>query len=130
MHLENEKFLSTVLQLLEGNKKSVFITQKRLTPQPDGVLPKSDELDDLPIGITSDILDTKTDTETYPVLIRVTNGKDKKGGKKSKTSTIVQPEDLEKFWSDYSNLLKSVFVGLKKKEKKKKNKKSKGKVTK
>lgn len=116
--------------MLEGSKKSVYITQKRLTPQPDGVLPKSNELEDLPIGITSDILDTKTDTETYPVLIRVKNGRVKKGGKKLKTSTIVQPEDLEKFWSDYSNLLKSVFVGLKKKEKKKKNKKPKNKVSK
>lgn len=62
-------------------------------------------------------------TASYPILIRITDGaKDK--SKKKKISTQVVPEQLSKFWKEYSSVIKSGATGLKKKDKGKKKKKA------
>lgn len=58
-------------------------------------------------------------TDSYPILIRVTDGARDKS-KKKKISTQVNPEQLSKFWREYSSVIKSGAQGLKKKDKKKK----------
>ena len=63
---------------------------------------------------------TATDKQ-YPILIRITDGNSDKS-KKVKVSTVVQPEELSKFWFKYANVVKSGISGLKKKDKKKKKK--------
>ena len=67
-----------------------------------------------------------------PVLIRATNGKSKENkSDKIKLSTVVQPDDLETFFTKYADVCKTGMSGLKKrdrsgrkaKEKKKKKEK-------
>ncbi|TCD63504.1 hypothetical protein EIP91_005337 [Steccherinum ochraceum] len=53
-----------------------------------------------------------TDTNEYPCLIRVTDGKD------LKLSTKVEPGDLEKFHATYGTLLKASMGSLRKRDKK------------
>jgi hypothetical protein len=107
-----------------GGKSSIYITQKRLSytidKEIDGTLPFSD----LPADVKPILHDSTPKTKSYPVLIRITDGnKDK--SKKMKLSTVVQPENLDLFWNEYTNILKTGFVGLKKKSKKKAKKASK-----
>lgn len=54
--------------------------------------------------------------EEYPILIRISYGSH---SKKTKCSTIVKAELLDKFWQDYSSVVKSCMNGLIKKKKKK-----------
>ena len=50
-----------------------------------------------------------------PVLVRATNGKPKEKRKdKIKISTVVQPEELEMFFTRYTDVCKSGMSGLKK----------------
>ncbi|EER35571.1 predicted protein [Candida tropicalis MYA-3404] len=123
--LDNSQFLKELTKLVENNngKSSIYLTQKRLTsdPQendlPDNVIPPTDE--------------TKSNNEsTYPLLVRVSmnssnNKKEKQN--KVKISTVVENNQLEQFWVDYVQVLKNGFIGLKKKDKKKSKK---GKVSK
>lgn len=128
--LDNTEFLKQVGDLLSTNsgKSSVYLTQKRLSPTLP--LELSTGITDLP----TNVIENETypqNTATYPILIRISmNGKEKKDKKdKVKLSTVVENDQLEHFWSDYVQVLKNGFVGLKKKEKKK-AKTKKGKVTK
>lgn len=59
------------------------------------------------------------DFKTYSILIRVTDGNKEKSAR-VKLSTVVEPENLDAFWNEYTNVLKAGFVGLKKKSKSKK----------
>ena len=55
--------------------------------------------------------------EPLPVLIRVTNGKNKdKRDEKIKLSTVVEPGDLEVFYIRYADACKSGMQGLKKRD--------------
>lgn len=63
-------------------------------------------------------------TQEYPILIRITDGNSDKT-KKIKISTVVKPNELGRFWTRYSNVVKSGVSGLKKKDKKKKKKSAK-----
>lgn len=54
--------------------------------------------------------------EEYPLLIRISYGSH---SKKTKCSTTVKAELLDKFWQDYSSVVKSCMNGLIKKKKKK-----------
>ncbi len=119
------QFFGKVTKLLEQNdgEKSIYITQKRL-PDTESMI-QADPLDDLQEDVKPTVLKqagTENKTNTYKVLIRVTNGSREKGSK-IKLSTIVDPKDLEKFWSSYTKVLKAGFPGLKKRSKKKKKKK-------
>ena len=66
-----------------------------------------------------------------PILIRATNGKSKEHRKdKIKLSTVVQPGDLEVFYTRYAEVCKSGMQGMRKRDrsgrKKAKAKKKKG----
>lgn len=119
--LSNKEFLAKIGSELESNngKSSVYLTQKRLVQSLEPTLPSA--LEDLSSNVVEHSKEYPTNTQTYPVLLRFTTGK-----KESKVSTVVEPENLESFWTEYVQVLKSGFVGLRKKEKKAK----KGKVTK
>ncbi|GMM47084.1 hypothetical protein DAPK24_036590 [Pichia kluyveri] len=119
--LDNQEFFKQVTSLLTKNdgKSSIYITQKRysysLDDEIDGVEPFSDLNDKIkPI-----FHENKSTNKSYPILIRITDGnKDK--SKKIKLSTIVEPVNLDSFWNEYTNILKSGLSGLKKKPKSKK----------
>lgn len=116
--LNNSEFITRVEDLLteNGGKSSVYFTQKRLS-MPLDKAPLS-EINDLPSNTIEHDGQFKTNTEKYPVLVRVTSG-----NKESKVSTVVEPENLDQFWSQYAQVLKTGMVGLKKREKKSKKSK-------
>ncbi|KAI4119887.1 MAG: hypothetical protein LQ345_000145 [Seirophora villosa] len=54
---------------------------------------------------------------TLPILIRATNGKSKEHRKdKVKLSTVVQPEELEGFFTRYAEVMKAGTTALKKRD--------------
>lgn len=112
--LNNAEFIGKVETLLAANegKSSVYFTQKRYTAP----LEKEpiDEIKDLSSNIVDHSPAYTKNTQAYPVLIRATLGT-----KESKISTVVEPANLDAFWLEYAQVLKTGFVGLKKKEKKK-----------
>ncbi|SCW01870.1 LAFE_0E09098g1_1 [Lachancea fermentati] len=55
-------------------------------------------------------------TKQYPLLVRISC---LSGIAKQKHSTVVEADDLDKFWKDYSAAIKTGMVGLVKKKKKK-----------
>ncbi|ODV66577.1 hypothetical protein HYPBUDRAFT_153351 [Hyphopichia burtonii NRRL Y-1933] len=126
--LNNAEFLLKVGKLLEDNdgKSSVYLTQKRLS------VPLETEttgINDLSSNVIEHEASIPSNTEEYPVLIRLAMNGDKKEKKeKVKLSTVVETTQLDQFWVEYAQVIKTGFTGLKKKEKKK-SKKS-GKVTK
>lgn len=118
--LSNQEFLDTVDKLLSSNegKSSVYLTQKRLTSVDiDGV-----ETTDLSTNVI-DYSVPASNSQKYPILLRLSMNGKKKGDKsdKLKVSTVIEVENLPQFWLTYINVIKSGFVGLKRKEKKKKN---------
>ncbi|VEU20664.1 DEKNAAC101562 [Brettanomyces naardenensis] len=122
--LQNDEFLKQISSLLEKNagKSSIYITQKRLSHDIEAEI-GTEPFDDIQKDVKPTVFKSITSTKQYPVLVRVTDGdKDKK--KKVKLSTVVRPEDLDKFWLQYTNILKAGFPGLKKKSKKKKAKRT------
>ncbi|GME79437.1 unnamed protein product [Ambrosiozyma monospora] len=131
--LSNKEFLAQVETHLKknGGKSSVYLTQKRLNSIDETQIDSTNTDDKLSskFDVIDPLSSTKTEdtTKEYPLLLRFTDGT-----KNLKLSTVVEFEELNKFWDDYSNVLKAGFVGLKKKTKKKskKSKKSAGKVTK
>lgn len=67
-----------------------------------------------------------------PIIVRATDGKTRnqekvKNKQKVKLSTVVQPDDLEAFFSRYAVLCKAEFQGLKKRDRSKRKKAKKGK---
>lgn len=109
--LNNVEFLTKIESLLSENngKKSVYLTQKRLV---------TEDIEDKPKP--KSIIGAAKDTQKYPLLIRLAMNGSAKGDKsdKIKVSTVVEVENSAKFWADYITIVKSGFVGLKKKEKK------------
>lgn len=104
---------------------SVFLTQKSLPPTPPS--------ESTTTKATSDAETTTTTTSfppgQSPILIRASNGRHKTA--KVKASTVVQPDELEAFYTKYAELCKAGMVGLKKRDRSGKKKgKPKGKVTK
>lgn len=118
--------MKQVTALLSKNdgKSSFYITQKRFTYNSEASLDSEDTLSDLPKGIKPITCQAESDMKQYPILIRVTDG-NKNKMQKVKLNTVVEPLDLDAFWTEYINILKSGMKGLKKKSKsKKKSKKS------
>ena len=61
------------------------------------------------------------DSGPFPVIMRATNGKGKaKRSEKIKIKTIVQPGEMDGFFSRYAELCKANMQGLKKRDKSKK----------
>ncbi|KAL3232625.1 Signal recognition particle subunit SRP14 [Nakaseomyces bracarensis] len=56
--------------------------------------------------------------KSYPLVLRIWCGSN---AKKTKYSTIVETEEIDKFWQEYSSVVKRGMNGLIKKKKKKKN---------
>ncbi|KAL8928503.1 MAG: hypothetical protein Q9208_001737 [Pyrenodesmia sp. 3 TL-2023] len=95
-----------------GTKGTVYLTQKRLSPQ----------------STTSSSPATTTGTpdvpfpdlapsSPLPVLIRASNGKSKpRRQDKVKISTIVQPDQLEGFFTRYAEVMRAGTTGLKKRD--------------
>ena len=130
--LNNSQFLTQLSEVLTSNngESSVYVTQKRLTSTLpiDEPTPKINDLSSNVIKADA----FEENTATYPVLIRISMNSGSKNTpqskQKTKLSTVVETGNLDQFWSDYVQVIKNGFVGLKKKDKKK-NKKS-GKVSK
>ncbi|KAK9463233.1 signal recognition particle, SRP9/SRP14 subunit [Lipomyces oligophaga] len=123
--LSNEQFLNELKQLFESNETCgrVFLQQKRLTPFDPVERKHNPSATDL-----SEI--DNPDTSPHALLFRATNGNSNKE-KKVKFTTVVEPVALDKFFKDYSDVVRAGATGLKKKDKKKtKGKKKKGKVAK
>ncbi|KAG0043981.1 RNA-binding signal recognition particle subunit srp14 [Gryganskiella cystojenkinii] len=59
------------------------------------------------------IMSTDPQDKEYPTLVRLSSGS------KTKVSTLVQPQDLERFMVQYTNIIKINMDALKKKERKK-----------
>lgn len=109
----------TALLAKSASKSSIYITQKRYSYDIEKEIDGSALFGDLPAGVTPILHEHTPDSKKYPVLIRVTDGNKNKSAK-IKISTIVSPEHLDAFWNEYTNILKTGFVGLKKKSKSKK----------
>lgn len=115
------QFFKEVTNLLtkSGGKSSIYLTQKRLSYNVDAEIEGTAPLSDLSKGVDPVLHASTPDVKKYPILIRVTDGNKDKSAK-IKLSTVVEPENLDAFWNEYTNVLKTGFVGLKKKAKSKK----------
>jgi signal recognition particle subunit SRP14 len=94
MLLQNSAFLSQLELLFSKSKEkgTVYITMKRFAHK-----------------------QAHTEDTEYACLLRATFGK-------SKISTRIEPQDWERFNTDYMNICRMHMDSLKKKERKKKNK--------
>lgn len=107
------------------NGRSIYITQKRLTPVDEVDGPAEQQAAISKFNPSEPVLqDSKIHKpeETYPVIIKVSKTVSKT--EKIKISTIVKIDDLDRFWKEYTSIIKQNFTGLKKKDKGKKKKKS------
>ncbi|KAI5955282.1 hypothetical protein KGF54_001843 [Candida jiufengensis] len=127
--VDNSEFLKQLNEIVTKNngKSSVYLTQKRLSNKDEIKESKSStQIKDLPTNVIEQTdKDIIENTETYPILIRISmnseNNKDSKN-KKLKLSTVIENDQINQFWSQYIQVLKNGFVGLKKKDKKKSKK--------
>jgi len=128
-HLSNDAFFTQLAALIDKTQQdghgSVYLTQKRLTY--DTSAPKPTPEDPLADLRPSDPL---------PLIVRATDGKSqskdrKKNKNKVKLSTVVQPDDLEAFYTRYAEVCKAGMQSLKKRDrsKRKKDKSKKKKTT-
>lgn len=127
--LNNSQFLTNLSEILASNngESSVYVTQKRLA----SALPvdaADSKINDLSSNVNDDNK-FEQNTETYPILIRISMNSEKSKAStlskpKTKLSTVVETNNLDKFWTDYAQVIKNGFVGLKKKDKKKNKKAS------
>ncbi|KYK60702.1 hypothetical protein DCS_01840 [Drechmeria coniospora] len=106
-HLDQDEFLARLGELFSHRQGSdhgaIYLTQKRSDPFAD--LKPSGPL---------------------PVIVRASNGKSKKErSEKVKLSTIVQPDDLEKFYVRYAEVCKAGMTALKPRDRSKKKAKAK-----
>lgn len=115
--LNNSEFLTKVNEHLTANegKSSVYFTQKRLELDLEA---SADQISDLASNVIEQPDNLPKNSQTYPVLIRLTLGE-----KTSKISTVVEPQNLDQFWNEYAQILKSGLVGLKRDKKKTKRSK-------
>ncbi|KAG0088927.1 RNA-binding signal recognition particle subunit srp14 [Podila epicladia] len=113
MLVDNDKFLTGLAKTFEGSKdsKSVYLTMKRYTystkkTRADAAAAESASGDS--------VMTTANDADKeYPTLVRLECGNLKK------ISTLVQPQDLDRFMVQYTNIIKINMDSLKKKERKK-----------
>lgn len=115
--LSNEDFLGKVSEFFKNeNEQVVHLTAKRLvTHDPVEGNAEFDSVGNPLYDVSrkaQSIEVEKCSNEVYPILIRMWYGK-------RKCSTIVKTETLDKFWQDYSSVVKGSMKGLIKKKKKK-----------
>ncbi|KAF2218528.1 signal recognition particle, SRP14 subunit [Elsinoe ampelina] len=129
-HLSHDEFFTKLSALLSSRTQeghgSVWLTQKRLShdtlEQPD------------PVKVADDPLWDTHPPNPLPIIIRATDGKstiDKESKKKNRDkvrlSTVVQPDDLEAFYTRYAETCKAGMTALKKRDRSKRKKTKKGK---
>ena len=116
---ETLEFLSRLSTLFDTRRTSthgsVFLTQKRLTPSNDPPQPTH------PTSFSD-----MHPPHPLPILIRATDGNDKKA-KKIKLATVVQADDLDRFYTRYAECWKAGMSGLKKRDRSGRKAKAKGK---
>ncbi|KAI9702627.1 MAG: hypothetical protein M1820_006133 [Bogoriella megaspora] len=113
-HLSNDEFLTHLTNLLSlphrNHHGSIFISQKRLSPP------------------SSTATSPPTDSTPSPLIFRASNGRTKKLKENPKERislcTVVQPDDLEAFFTKYAEVCKAGMSGLKKRVRDKKKKKA------
>ncbi|KAF9421937.1 RNA-binding signal recognition particle subunit srp14 [Podila epigama] len=123
MLVDNDKFLTGLAKTFEGSKnsKSVYLTMKRYT---HSTKKSRAALEATEAASGDSVMDTVNDADKeYPTLVRLECGNLKK------LSTHVQPQDLERFMVQYTNIIKINMDALKKKERKKAGKAKKAKAT-
>ena len=81
---------------------------------------------------TTDDLSDLNPPNPLPIIVRATDGKSQskdrvKNKNKVKLSTIVQPDDLESFFTRYAEVCKAGMQSLKKRDRSKRKKDKKGK---
>ncbi|KEQ99578.1 hypothetical protein AUEXF2481DRAFT_1073 [Aureobasidium subglaciale EXF-2481] len=124
-HLSNEEFFTKLGSLLETRQQkghgSIFLTQKRLSAQGSSTSKPAD----------SPLADLEAPSAPLPILIRATDGnsqtKDRKKSEKIKLSTVVQPDELEAFYTRYADVCKQGMQALKKRDRSKRKKQKQGK---
>ena len=81
---------------------------------------------DVPAGSAEDPTPDLHTSKPLPVIIRATDGKSKKErASKVKLSTVVQPDDLEAFYTRYADICKTGMTALKPRDRSKKKAKAK-----
>ncbi|KAK6006725.1 hypothetical protein QM012_005733 [Aureobasidium pullulans] len=124
-HLSNDEFFTKLTSLLESRQQkghgSIFLTQKRLTFDESSASKPTD----------SPLADLEPPSAPLPIIVRATDGnsqtKDRKKSEKVKLSTVVQPDDLEAFYTRYAEVCKQGMQALKKRDRSKRKKQKQGK---
>lgn len=127
-HLENEEFLVKVPQFFHiANEMhiTVRLSTKRLVVH-DSVEGNAefDTVNRPHYDVSQKSQNIRVDDnskEVYQLLVRISYGSK---AQKTKCSTVVNSDNLDKFWQDYSNAVKNGMSGLIKKKKKKSKTKS------
>ncbi|KAG9667501.1 hypothetical protein KCU99_g8908, partial [Aureobasidium melanogenum] len=124
-HLSNDEFFTKLVSLLETRQQkghgSIWLTQKRLAFDESSASKPTD----------SPLADLDPPSAPLPIVVRATDGnsqtKDRKKSEKIKLSTIVQPDDLEAFYTRYAEVCKQGMQALKKRDRSKRKKQKQGK---
>ncbi|KAG0245505.1 hypothetical protein BGW41_000132 [Actinomortierella wolfii] len=111
MLVDNDKFLTRLQKTFEETKtkNTVYLTMKRYTHQTKKE--KAEAI--LKDGDNDTTMTDSAAIKEYPTMIRL------QAGSKTKLSTLVQPNDLERFMVQYTAIIKTSMDALKKKERKK-----------
>jgi signal recognition particle subunit SRP14 len=100
---------------------SISLTQKRLSYDASATKPSQASA-----GTATQFLDTAISAPPLPLLIRATNTKSKENRKhKVKIATVVQPDDIEDFYTRYAEVCRAGMTALKKRDRSKGKKKKK-----
>ncbi|KAI4244914.1 MAG: hypothetical protein L6R40_002820 [Gallowayella cf. fulva] len=122
-HLSTEDFFTRLSSLFHSRRNSthgsIFLTQKRCAI-PSAHIHKTS------VQVTPTLIFVPTSTAVFPdlspssplpILIRASDGKSKERRKeKVKISTIVQPDELEGFFTRYAEVMKGGTTALKKRD--------------
>ncbi|KAF2766533.1 signal recognition particle, SRP9/SRP14 subunit [Teratosphaeria nubilosa] len=127
-HLGSDDFFTQLASLIHATQQkghgAVYLTQKRLTFDTSASSPS-------PTKVQDDPLWDLHPPNPLPIIVRATDGKSQlkdrqKNKEKVKLSTIVQPDDIESFYTRYAEVCKAGMQSLKKRDRSKR-KKDKGK---
>ncbi|KAL8797513.1 MAG: hypothetical protein Q9195_000329 [Heterodermia aff. obscurata] len=120
--LSIDEFFTKLAALFDSRRNSthgsIYLTQKRLTPISSQGLTSSPSPPTTAPSVDAPFTDLDP-SESLPLIIRATNGKSKSHrqiGEKIKLSTVVQPDELEKFFARYAEVMKSGMSNLKKRD--------------
>ncbi|KAG7009062.1 structural maintenance of chromosomes protein 4 [Physcia stellaris] len=120
--LSIDEFFTKLSTLFDARRNSthgsIYLTQKRLT-SPSSSQPASNPTPPATSPPVDAPFPDLNPSQPLPLIIRASNGKSKshrEQGEKIKISTIVQPDEVEKFFVRYAEVMKSGTSGLKKRD--------------